>query len=606
MRPNLRHYLEIRTAAPANFSPDGRTLLVSSDLTGTQQLYRVPRGGGPPEPATRFEEPVGGAYLPTERRIVVSMDAGGNERHQVYLCDEDGANLEPRLEDERFIHRVGGVRRDGSLLAYACNRGNGIDFDVYVHPLGAPDPGRGAGDRRVFAPGGWCQPVGFSPDGRWLAVLRLTDQSGDNELYLVEVSDGGAEILPIAPHEGDALVGPPRWLPDGSAFYFATDIDRDQAAIARYDVGRGDWEYVLERPWGAECAIDWTGRTLLVSTNEDGYSTAELVDAEKLDVRHELSFPHRGVASGWTFSRDGRWLAYQFSSPLEPGDVWLCDVTCAETRRLTSSPCAVDRAALREPKLRRFRSFDGESIPLFAWTPAVGAGERVPVIVIVHGGPESQARPSFVPLVAYLVARGYGVVVPNVRGSTGYGKRYHHLDDRRKRLDAVRDLAALHDWLRGHDVFDAERAALFGGSYGGYMVLSGLAYQPERWAAGVDIVGVSNLATLLENTSPWRRKAREREYGTLEEDRDFLVGIAPTTHVHRMRAPLFIIHGANDPRVPLSETEQIHDALREQGVPCEMVVYDDEGHGLSKLSNRLDAYPRAVDFLDANLGMGGT
>jgi dipeptidyl aminopeptidase/acylaminoacyl peptidase len=200
--------------------------------------------------------------------------------------------------------------------------------------------------------------------------------------------------------------------------------------------------------------------------------------------------------------------------------------------------------------------------------------------------------------VQYLVHRGYAVVAPNVRGSTGYGKRYTRLDDKRKRLDSVRDLEALHGWLRAYPGLDASRAALWGGSYGGYMVLAGLAFQPELWAAGVDIVGVSSFVTFLENTSPWRRAFREREYGSLEEDRDFLHEVSPLTHVDKIKAPLFIIHGTNDPRVPLGEAEQLHAALRDKGIPTELAVYPDEGHGLAKLKNRLDAYPRAVDFLD--------
>jgi dipeptidyl aminopeptidase/acylaminoacyl peptidase len=195
------------------------------------------------------------------------------------------------------------------------------------------------------------------------------------------------------------------------------------------------------------------------------------------------------------------------------------------------------------------------------------------------------------------VAEGYAVVAPNVRGSTGYGKRYAHLDDVRLRLDSVRDLAAIHAWLAGVGL-DPRRAVLYGGSYGGYMVLSGLALQPELWAAGVDIVGMSSLVTFLENTAEWRRAVREREYGRLDRDRDFLRQASPITHVDRMRAPLFIIHGANDPRVPVGEARQIHEVLRGKGVATEMLIYDNEGHGLARLENRLEAYPRVLAFLD--------
>jgi dipeptidyl aminopeptidase/acylaminoacyl peptidase len=201
-------------------------------------------------------------------------------------------------------------------------------------------------------------------------------------------------------------------------------------------------------------------------------------------------------------------------------------------------------------------------------------------------------------MVQYFAASGYAVAVPNVRGSTGYGKRYEHLDDVYKRMDSVKDLLGLHDWLAQDTRFDESRVVLYGGSYGGYMVLAGLAFFPERWAAAIDIVGISNLVTFLENTSEWRREFREREYGSLERDRDFLLSVSPITRVQDIRAPLFIIHGRNDPRVPVTEAEQIHRELTEHGVRCELLVYDDEGHGLQKLKNKLDAYPRAVAFLD--------
>jgi dipeptidyl aminopeptidase/acylaminoacyl peptidase len=208
----------------------------------------------------------------------------------------------------------------------------------------------------------------------------------------------------------------------------------------------------------------------------------------------------------------------------------------------------------------------------------------------------------WIPLVQYLVGEGFAVAQPNVRGSTGYGKRYEHLDDVERRLDTVRDVVALHDWLAGQERFDTGRTVLYGGSYGGYMVLASLAFHPERWAAAIAVVPVSSFVTFLENTSVWRRAFREREYGSLERDRDFLVEVSPLTHVDRVRTPLFLIHGANDPRVPLSEAEQIHRALTERGVRCELLVYEDEGHGLNKLPNRLDAYPKAVAFLEEVLG----
>jgi dipeptidyl aminopeptidase/acylaminoacyl peptidase len=338
---------------------------------------------------------------------------------------------------------------------------------------------------------------------------------------------------------------------------------------------------------------DREGRVLAVEANEDGYSRVELYDAQTLERLREVALPGRGVAQELVFSRDGRVLAFQFVSPKEPGDVWAFDVDSGGLERISGEPPPFE---LVEPELHRFASFDGLEIPVYLYEP--DARRRRPVVVSVHGGPEAQARPTFAPFVQYLVSRGYAVAVPNVRGSTGYGRRYEHLDDGRLRLDSVRDLAALHDWLAGRDGIDASRAVLYGRSYGGYMVLAGLAFQPERWAAGVEAVGISNLVTFLENTAAWRRAVREREYGSLEHDREFLEEISPLNHVDAIRAPLLIQHGANDPRVPVSESRQLHRALTGRGIRCELLVHDDEGHQLGKLDNRIETFERAAAFLD--------
>ncbi|MDX1658874.1 MAG: S9 family peptidase [Nitriliruptorales bacterium] len=598
--PDVRSYLEIRSASPSGFSPTGEHLLVSSNRPGTSQLFRMPSHGGELLQLTDFEEPVGGGYLPHERRLLLAMDAGGNERHQLYLTGDDHdapvtdpQDLEPLVVDPDHIHRPGGVSRDGRWLAYATNRRNGTDFDVIVRDLGSGD------ETPVYEVGGWNGAAGFSPNGRYLAISSLTEKPGDNELRLLDRETG--ELVEIAPHDGEATVGAPSWLPDGSAFFFATDVGRETVAIARYDVDRGSWNYVIEGDWDTGCGIDWTGRHLLVARNVDGISEAELRDPYTLTVTRRVpldELPGVGVAGGYRFSRDGSQLAFSYSSSAVPGDVWHLDTDTGELERLTSSPCDVDPATFVDPELVRFPSFDGLEVPAFVFRPTTPPEGRRPVVVVVHGGPESQYRPSFSPLVQYLVARGFAVVAPNVRGSTGYGKTYEHLDDVEKRLDSVADLGALHDWIAGTDDLDPDRCALYGGSYGGYMVLAGLAFQPDRWAAGVDVVGISSLVTFLENTSSWRRKFREREYGSLEHDRDFLEEASPITHVDEMRAPLFIIHGKNDPRVPLSEAEQLHDVLERNGIRSELLVYDDEGHGLAKLTNRVDAYPKVAAFLE--------
>jgi dipeptidyl aminopeptidase/acylaminoacyl peptidase len=419
--------------------------------------------------------------------------------------------------------------------------------------------------------------------------------------------DHGA-VRELLPHDGGdpASVGTPSWLPDSSAFVLSADVGRDHAAVWRGTVdgdGGLDLEVVLETGWDTGAAIDWSGSHLLVTWNQDGSTRAELRDPATHAVRGPVPLPGEGVAGDFRFTRDGRYLAYGYSSALVPGDGFVVDTTTGALSRLTVSPCEVDPDTFVAPELVRFASFDGLEVPAFVHRPVRDAGDGpAPVVVVIHGGPESQHRPSFAPLTAYLVAHGFAVVAPNVRGSTGYGKAYEHLDDVDKRLDSVADLAALHAWIATQPDLDEGRAALYGGSYGGYMVLAGLAFQPHLWAAGVDVVGMSSLVTFLENTSSWRRAFREREYGSLEHDREVLEAASPINRVADIRAPLFIIHGANDPRVPLSEAEQIYATLTDRGVRCELAIYADEGHGLAKLANRIDAYPQVTAFLTEILG----
>jgi dipeptidyl aminopeptidase/acylaminoacyl peptidase len=586
---DLRALLELRTATPADL--DGDSVLVRSDLPGTMQLFRTTGHGGALEQLTDFPDPVEGHFVPGTRRILVEHDDAGNEHTQLSLL-EDG-RLQPLVNDPDFAHRGPRFSADGSLLAYVTNRDNGVDWAVYVRSL------RDGGERRIFARGGVCIPAGFSPDARRFVVLHDTGRPSDNDLYLVDVATGEAECISPRSDE-ESWYDEPVWRPDGTAFFVATNESRDTKAIMRYDLETRSWTVAVEGDWDIDCHGDDAGRRLLAHVNEDGYSRLELRDAETLARVGDVPLPGRGVVEEPVFARDGSVLAFKFSSPVDPGDAWTYDLERRELFRTTELARPVELAALPEPELFRFTSFDGELIPVFLWEPD-GEGP-FPVVVTVHGGPESQYRPaflpSFTPFTQHLVSRGYAVAAPNVRGSTGYGKRFEHLDDVRRRLDSVRDLASLHDWLATRPRLDASRAALYGRSYGGYMVLAGLAFQPERWAAGIECVGISNFVTFLEHTAPWRRAVREPEYGSLERDRDFLVDASPITHVDRIRAPLFIQHGANDPRVPLEETEQISKVLTEKGIRCELLVHEDEGHAIGKLDNRVETFERAVAFLE--------
>jgi dipeptidyl aminopeptidase/acylaminoacyl peptidase len=570
------------------------------------QLYEL-RPPGELHRVTALPEPVAVArYVPGQRRAVVQVDRGGNERYQLYLVgldrpsDAPVANFDGLVAvtaDPAHVHELVGVSPDGRLVAYVSNRTNGVDFDVWAHDL---DNGT---HRCLYAAGGWCSASsGFSPDGRWLAVVRPGPRPLDEDLLLIDVGTGEVRTVLAHPDEA-AIVGDPAWL-STDEFYISSNVGSDFSRVVRYRISTGRVEEVVPAmgAWDAEPVTSSDGGVMCIIENRNGASHLTISGtgtsggpAAEVPVP-ELGVVHSSRFGPPQFSMDGSRLYYTFSTTRAAAEVWVYHRGSAEAERLTYSPAPVDPTQLVEPEMAEVTSFDGERVPVFIFRPGASVTPP-PVVVVVHGGPESQSVLSFDPVVQGLVGAGYAVVVPNVRGSTGYGKRYAALDDTTKRLDSVRDLAAVHGFLTSAGL-DATRAALFGGSYGGYMVLAGLAFQPELWAAGVDIVGVSDLVTFLENTSDYRRAHREREYGSLTHDRDFLASASPLRHAAAIRAPLFVIHGRNDPRVPVTETNQLVGTLRRQGVRCEVVIYEDEGHGLARLANRLDALPRAVAFLD--------
>jgi dipeptidyl aminopeptidase/acylaminoacyl peptidase len=603
--------LQTRTALLADLSrgaDEVERVLVRSDLGGTMQLYELV--SRELIELTALPEPVGSAhYVPGGRRAVLALDEGGNERDQLYVLDLDDATgstvtsfdrLHALTSDRRFGHYVAGVSPDGRLLAYVSNRANGIDFDLWVCDLGT-------GEHRCrYSGGGFCHPSsGFSPDGRFVAVARPGERPLDLDLVLVDVGTGETTV-PLQHLEEAAVIGPPAWV-DSSSFFVSSNVGRDFSAIVHYDLTTGTSTTVAgtgER-FDAEVLASADGGAVVVIENRDGTSAMRRYDPRSDTCGPVIATQEPGVTSYFSFpspilSHDGARLYYTLTTPRIGGDVFSYDFASSENRRLTHSPAEIGPEALASAELGQVASFDGEPIPFFAFRPRSGES-RPPVVVIVHGGPEGQAVQAFNPVIQALVASGYGVVVPNVRGSVGYGKRYASLDDTTRRLDSVRDLEAIHGELASVG-FDPRRAVLWGGSYGGYMVLAGLAFQPDLWAAGVDIVGISNLVTFLENTSDYRRAHREREYGSLTHDREFLTHASPLTHVNAIKSPLFVIHGRNDPRVPVSEAEQLTENIRTRGIACTLCIYEDEGHGLARLENRLDAYPRAIEFLQKALG----
>ncbi len=589
MAYDFARYLRIRGAYGASWSPDGRRVSFLTDITGVPQVWEVSAEGGWPDQLTFHEERVMGArYSPADDALVFNMDVGGNERAQIFLLKSSAGEERDLTREPDAIHYFGGFSPDGGRIAYTATRRNGTDFDVYVQDLdGEPE--------MVWEVSGYHGVADWGPDGSYLIVARYRSNL-DNELYRLDLATGEATLL--TPHEDEALFSNVNVTPDGSGAYLATDRDGDFSRLAHLDFSTLDLRYLTLDDWDVESVeLSGDGRYLLASRNVEGYSDFMLFNGSGRRMP-DLELPG-GVLGDFEFSPDSRKLAYTMAGPDRNTDVWVVDLPDGQPRRLTrSSTAGIPRATFRRPRIVHYPSFDDREIPALFYEPEDSSG-NAPVIVNVHGGPESQSRPLFAPVTQYLLHRGYAVFSPNVRGSTGYGKNYTHLDDVELRMDSVRDLAHAVHWLRGAG---HERVAVMGGSYGGFMVLAALTEYPELWSAGVDIVGIANMVTFLENTGSYRRALREPEYGSLEKNREFLQSISPIHKAEDITAPLMVIHGKNDPRVPVGEAEQIVERVKKNGGAVEYLLYEDEGHGLAKLKNRLDAYPKIAAFLDLYLG----
>jgi dipeptidyl aminopeptidase/acylaminoacyl peptidase len=592
-------YLRVRHAFAPTFNPSASQVAFLTNTTGNYQVWSVAAEGGWPRQLSFGEDRVGGvAWSPVDpTRLVFAMDKGGNERSQLYLLTSDGSVAEDLTADPDHIYNLGGFSRDGTKLAYATNRRAAQDFDVYVMDLATREA------RVVFEKGGWCEPAGFSPDGTKLLV-RVVASSYDADLYLVDLATGKARHL--TPHKEFARYEDAQWLPDGSGFYLRTDQDAEFLSLARYDLARKRPAVEPSPAWDVEdLALSEDGRRLAVVTNENGVSRPRVRDLVR---GGEVDLPPlpAGRITDLSFSRDGEKLLFAFSDPTRVTDVWTVRLATGKLVQVTqSSTGGLPPESFAAPTAAIVPSFDGKQVPVFVYRPAASGAAKRPALLLVHGGPEEQARAEFSWIAQYFVGRGFVVVVPNVRGSAGYGREYLHADDVEKRLDSVKDLAAVARWTKAQPGVDPGAVGVLGGSYGGYMVLAALTEFPDEFAAGVSIVGIANFVTFLERTGAWRRALREAEYGSLEKDRALLEAISPLAKADRITAPLMLIQGANDPRVPASEAEQMAAAIRARGGKVEYLLYADEGHGLSKLANRLDAYPKMAAFLEKYLGREG-
>ncbi|ELY83982.1 S9 family peptidase [Natrinema altunense] len=599
---DIERYLNIRSAYGASFGPDGERLSFLLDTTGTPQLWTLEEPRGWPEQRTFYDERVTFASWSPERpELIFGMDEGGNERAQLFRLDAETGAIENVTAMPEAKHRWGGWSHDGDRFAFTSNRRDESVFDVYVQ-----NRDEVGSDAELVSEGdGWLSLSGWSPDDSRLLVSQAYSNF-DQDLSVLDLVTGDLEHL--TPHDGDVRYQSANWAPDGEGLYLVTDEgEADTLYLAYLDLETGDLEPVVDGEWNVDgiALDDETGR-FVYSENVEGYTELTVGEFDATDPTAFETFPEPdlpgGVSGGVTFGPDAERIALSTTGDAVHTNVFVVDVETGATERWTDAPTAgVPPESFDESKLVHVESFDGLSIPGFFTLPDDHEPGTTPVIVDIHGGPESQRRPSFSSVKQYFLDRGYAYFEPNVRGSSGYGAEYASLDDVEKRMDSVADIRACVEWLRDHPAIDPDRIVAKGGSYGGFMVLAALTEYPDLWAAGIDIVGIANFVTFLENTGDWRRELREAEYGSLAEDREFLEEVSPINNIENIDAPLFVLHGENDPRVPVGEAEQIAERAAEQGVPVRKLLFEDEGHGFSKLENRIEAYSAIADFLDEHV-----
>jgi len=602
----LTQYQSTRSAGFAGWSPDGHGILIQTRFGNAMQLHRVYKPGGRREQITFYDEPVSGRFIPKakDEAIVLSMSRGGSENDQLYLLDRQKYTT-TRLTDGKSKNDLQVLRPDGQQLIFASNRRNGRDTDLLVADPRKADSARMLLETRneYWTADDWSQ------DGKSVLLSRYVSI---NEGYpaVLDVASGKRRDLKL-PGGEKAAVGAFKFTPDGAEAYIACDAGSEFKRLAVLDLKSNEYEaFISGIPWDVVSVevSEHTGQVAF-TVNADGASQLYLLEPPvkgKPSMR-QVDLPTAIVAS-LDFSPDGKQLGFTLARPDAPADAYSLELATGKLTRWTYSEVGgLNPDSFITAERIRFPSFDSREIPAWYYRPrGTTKDKKAPVLISIHGGPESQAQPLFSGTTQfYLNELGVAVLLPNVRGSAGYGKTYLKLDNAEKREDSVKDIGALLDWIAKQPELDASRVAVTGGSYGGFMVLSSLTHFGARLKAGIDIVGICNFNTFLANTSPYRVDLRRAEYGDerTEKMRAVFEKISPANHAEKIVSALFVAHGRNDPRVPFSEAEQIAEKVRSQGRTVWTVFAKNEGHGFAKKDNRDYLLAAEAWFLKNNLGI---
>ena len=606
----LNQYQSVRSASFLDWTEDGEGIYVRTRFGDLSQVHRVHAAGGTRQQLTWFKEPIGQVLRrDTSDQLAITMDRGGGELDQIFLFDPINANT-TLVTDGQSRNRLVRWSRNGRLMAFQSTRRNGRSNDLWLMDPDKPD----SGELLLEAPDGtWWGPADFSNDGKNLLVQQFLAVT-NSKIYVLNLKDRSLQLLagnPEFPSANRAVSFDRR----GKGFYFITN-ERGRAAELAWKSLKPDVEtqyLTASIPWDVtEFTLSDNGNRGAFVTNEEGASRLHLLDTKTGRFSLVKNLP-LAIITDLKFNRDNRRIAMTLSTAQTPSDVYVLNLgrtprSAKSLLRWTYSEVGgLDTRSFVQPKLVHYPTFDlrGETqrmVPAFTYIPKSNGPH--PVIIFVHGGPESQYRPSFSSTFQMWAAElGAAVIAPNIRGSSGYDNEYLSLDNGEKREDAARDIGALLDWIETQPRLDENRVAIYGASYGGYIVLASAVLYSDRLRAGIDVVGISNFVTFLENTEDYRRELRRHEYGDERdpEMRSILERISPLNNVDRIDIPLLVVQGRNDPRVPASESEQIVQALRSRGQSVWYIEALNEGHGYNRKENRNVYEQAAILFLQKYL-----
>jgi len=594
-------YAENRFAFLSDWHPSRREILIATRFANTAQIHWVAMPGGARRQLTFFQEPVnGGKFHPNGGDyIVFAKDIGGGEWFQLFRYDV-ATSRSTLLTDGKSQNTLGPWSIGGDQIAYTSTRRTGRDKDLWI--MNPADPKT---DRLLIklTGGGW-EPQDWSPNDE---SILLSEYISVNETYLWLVNIRTGQKTSLTPRQSGEPVayGNARFSKDGKGVYTTTDKNSEFQRLVYFDLANGQMKTLTANiPWDVdEFDLSHDGKRIALITNEEGIGVLHLLDTSNGRMLPTPKLPIGSIGQV-RWHRNSRDLGFILSSTRSPQDCYSLDVTTSHVDRWTTSETAVNTTALPEAELVRWKSFDGKMISGFLYRPPAKFTGKRPVRIYIHGGPEGQEHPEYLGRDnCYLNELGIAEIDPNVRGSTGYGKTFTKLDNGFLREDSYKDIGALLDWIASRPDLDADRVAVVGGSYGGHMTLAVSTFYSDRIRCSIDLVGMSNLVTFLEHTEAYRRDLRRAEYGDERDPkmREFLEHIAPMNNIEKIKKPILVVAGKNDPRVPIGESDQIVKALKQNGTPTWYLMATDEGHGFQKKSNADFLFYSEVLFLQQYL-----